>query len=162
MRKGMREREEYFYINNKMTSRLEHFLNDIHSFEEFEERFSEEFLKEDCRVGNYLRELIHKYAGINAKLSRISEEAGLATSYVGHIYRLKKNNPSRDALISICLVLGTTEKELNYLLKYAGHAPLYVRRNRDVIIWYGIMKGESIETVNNNLIERGLKPLYKS
>lgn len=154
--------EEYFYINNQMTPKLEHYLQQIHSLEEFEARFPEEFLKEDCRVGNYLRQLIHKYAGADAKLSKISEASGLATSYVGHIYNYKKNNPSRDALICICFTLGTSEKELNYLLKYAGHAPLYVRRRRDVVIWYGIMKGESLEWVNNNLIQRNLKPLYKS
>lgn len=50
---------------------------------------------------------------------------------------------------------------MQYLLKYAGHAPLYVRRKRDVIIWFGIMKGETLETVNDNLLAHSLKPLYK-
>ena len=34
-------------------------------------------------------------------------------------------------------------------------------RKRDVIIWFGIMKGESLETVNDNLLARELKPLFK-
>ena len=50
---------------------------------------------------------------------------------------------------------------MQYLLKYAGHAPLYVRRKRDVIIWFGIRKGESLETVNQNLLDRNLRPLYE-
>lgn len=153
-------KEEFFYIDNKMTPRLEDFLHQFHSFDEFEARFSEEYLKEDCRVGNYLRDLIYKYAGFDAKLSRISFDAHLAHSYVGNIYNYKKNNPSRDALICICFILGTTEKELDYLLKYAGHAALYVRRKRDVRIWYGIMQKEPLEIVNDDLIARGMKPLY--
>ena len=63
-------------------------------------------------------------------------------------------------MICICFALGATEEELQYLLKYAGHAPLYVRRKRDVVIWFGITKRESLETVNENLTARGLKPLY--
>ena len=94
------------------------------------------------------------------KASVVSFDAHLNPSYVGNIINGKKNNPSRDALICICFALAG-EEELQYLLKYAGHAPLYVRRKRDVIIWFGIKKKESLEMVNDNLVERGLKPLYK-
>ena len=80
---------------------------------------------------------------------------------MGNIVNFKKNNPSRDALICIAFALGATEEELQYLLKYAGHAPLYVRRKRDVIIWFGIMKGESLESVNDALLTRSLEPLCK-
>lgn len=152
--------KEFFFINNNMTPKLEDYLHNMKSFDEFEAKFSDEFLNDDHRIGNYLRDLIYKYAGFDAKLSKISFDAHLAHSYVGNIYNYKKNNPSRDALICICFVLGTSEKELNYLLKYAGHAPLYVRRKRDVRIWYGIMQKESLETVNDDLLARGMKPLY--
>ena len=86
---------------------------------------------------------------------------GISVGPIPGIINFKKNNPSRDALTCIAFALGASEEELQYLLKYAGHAPLYVRRKRDVIIWFGIMKGESLETVNDNLLARGLKPLYK-
>ena len=36
-----------FYINNNMTFRLEHMIDRISSFEEFEKRFSDEFLNND-------------------------------------------------------------------------------------------------------------------
>ena len=65
------------------------------------------------------------------------------------------------ALICICFALGANEEELQYLLKYTGHSPLYVRRKRDVIIWFGLKKGETLETVNENLLCRGLQPLFK-
>ena len=147
-----------FYINNHMTVPLEYYLKSCDTYEDFEEQFSEELLNEDSRIGMYLSSLLFKY---DKKASVVSFDAHLNPSYVGNIMNGKKNNPSRDALICICFGLGASEEELQYLLKYAGHAPLYVRRKRDVIIWFGIKKKESLEMVNDNLIERGLKPLYK-
>ena len=149
---------DYFYINNHMTVPLEHFLKSCETYEDFEKRFSDELLNEDGRIGMYLSSLLNKY---DQKASVVSFDAHLNPSYVGNIMNGKKNNPSRDALICICFALGASEEELQYLLKYAGHAPLYVRRKRDVIIWFGIKKKESLEMVNDNLVERGLKPLYK-
>ena len=149
---------EFFYTNKKVESiKLEYCINECNTYEEFEKRFSEEFLNEDSRVGDYLRELLDFY---DKKASVISFDAHLAHSYVGNIVNGKKDNPSRDALINICLAIGTTLEQAQYLLKYAGHAPLYVRRKRDVIIWFGFMKHENLDTVNANLVERGLKPLY--
>ena len=142
-----------------MSVPLEFFLRDCDSFEEFETKYSYEFLNEDCRIGNYLGRLLWKY---DKKDSVVSFDAHLNPSYVGNIVNGRKNNPSRNALICICFAIGATEEELQYLLKYAGHAPLYVRRRRDVIIWFGIMKHESLETVNDNLITRDLPPLYKA
>ena len=82
-------------------------------------------------------------------------------SYVGNIINGKKLNPSRDALLSICLAIGTELEEAQYLLKYAGQAPLYVRRKRDVVIWFGFMKHMSLDEVDEKLIKRGYKPLLK-
>ena len=150
--------KEYFYRNNRMTVILELSLDHCETFEDFEKLYSDELLNEDTQVGNYLWELLDKY---DKKAAAVSKDAGLAFSYVGNIINGKKSNPSRNVLISICFALGATFEETQYLLKYAGHAPLYVRRKRDVIIWFGLMKRQDIYTVNAELIERGLKPLIK-
>ncbi len=149
---------EPFYRNNRKTALLEYSLNYFETYDDFEKEFPEEFLDADTRIGDYLSELLFQY---DKKASVVSFDAHLNPSYVGNIMNGKKNNPSRDALINICFALGATEEEAQYLLKYAGHAPLYVRRKRDVIIWFGLIKGQDLETVNDNLLERGLKPLYK-
>ena len=65
-------------------------------------------------------------------------------------------------IVMICLAIGTTVEEVQYLLKYAGQAPLYVRRRRDVIIWFGFMKHMSLDRVDEKLRERELKPLIRS
>ena len=104
-----------------------------------------------------LAELLYKY---DRKAAVVSVEAMLAPAYVGNIINGKRNNPSRDVLIRICLAIGASVEETQYLLKYGGYAPLYVRRKRDVIIWFGLMKGEGLDIVNENLTGRGLRPLY--
>ena len=150
---------EPFYKNNGMTPTLEDMIKNINTFEEFEEKFSDEFLKDDDRIGNYLNELMWKYDKDNAT---ISKKAGLDRSYVGNIIRGKKNNPQRDALIAICLAIGTTVEEVQYLLRYAGQAPLYVRRKRDVVIWFGFMKHKDIMEVDEDLYARGYKTFLKA
>ena len=150
---------DFFYDNHKLgTMKLEHWLSRFSSFDEFEKKFPDEFLNEDCRVGDYLADLLYKY---DMKASVVSDAAGQSFSYLGNLINGKKHNPSRDALISFCIVMGATLEELQCLLKYSGHQPLYVRRKRDVIIWYGIMKKESIQTIDQNLIDRELKPILK-
>lgn len=150
--------EEVFYRNNKMTVSLEYYIENCESFEDFEKQWSDELLNEDARVGNYLNSLLIKY---DKRAAAVSKDAGLAFAYVGNIVNGKKNNPSRNVLISICFAIGTNFEEAQYLLKYAGHAPLYVRRKRDVIIWFGLMKHQDLQTVNDLLLERGLQPLVK-
>lgn len=147
-----------FYKSNKKTSFIEEEIDKYSTLEEFEAVYSDELLRDDARIGNYLEELIWKY---DKDYATVSHQAGLARSYVGNIVRGKKDNPSRDALIAICLAIGTTVEEVQYLLKYAGHSPLYVRRKRDVIIWFGFMKGKSLDDVDIDLYDRGYKTLKK-
>lgn len=147
-----------FYRNNKMSITLEEIIKKFNSFEEFEREFSDEFLNLDNQIGDYLSELLYKY---DKKASVVSIDAKQSASYLGNIINGRKNNPRRDVLICICLTIGTTFDEVQYLLKYAGKNPLYVRNKRDVIIWFGFMKHENLDTVNSNLVNRGLTPLYK-
>lgn len=155
-------RPDFFYDSHKLgTMKLEHYLSKFNSFDEFEQKFSDEFLNDDCRVGDFLSDLLYKY---DMKASVVSNAAGQDPSYLGKIINGKgaaAKNPKRDALIAFCLVMRTSLEELQQLLKYSGHQPLYVRRKRDVVIWYGIMKQESIQTIDVNLIKRNLKPLLK-
>ena len=150
--------DEIFYRNKYETISLEHYIKHCNSFEEFEKHWSDEMLNEDIRVGYYLDSLLVKY---DKRAAAVSKDAGLAFAYVGNIINGKKNNPSRNVLISICFAIGTSFEEAQYLLKYAGHAPLYVRRKRDVVIWFGLMKHQSLQTVNDLLVERGMQPLIR-
>ena len=149
---------EPFFYNGK-TVPMEDYIQQCDSYEDFENKYVDEFLKEENRIGYYLEKLLAKY---DRKDSVVSFDAHLHHSYVGNIVREKKNNPSRNALICICFAMGATEEELQYLLKYAGHAPLYVRRKRDVIIWFGFMKHRTIDEVDRDLYEHGYKTFIKA
>ena len=65
-----------------MTPTLEDLISKIDTLEEFERKFTDEFLNDDDHVGNYLRELLWKY---DKKDSVVSNEARLHHSYVGNI-----------------------------------------------------------------------------
>ncbi len=151
--------EEPFYRSKYQTVNLEYFIEKCDTYEDFERQFSDDLLSENIRIGQYLDSLLVKY---DKRAAAVSKDAGLAFAYVGNIVNGKKNNPSRNVLISICFAIGTTFEEAQYLLKYAGHAPLYVRRKRDVVIWFGFMKGQDLDTVNTTLIERGMQPLIRN
>lgn len=146
------------FFRNHQTMLLEYAIESMNSFDEFEQRFTDDFLNEDTRTGDYLQQLLFKY---DKDAATVSFEAGLNRSYVGNIVRGVKNNPGRDALIGICLAIGTDIEEVQHLLKYAGHAPLYVRRKRDVIIWFGFMKHRSVMEVDMDLEQRGYKTFLK-
>lgn len=148
---------EFFYMG-KTTMTLEGVIRQIDTFEDFERKFTNELLDDDKQVCYYLSDLVIKYGG---DYSVISEEAGYASSYLGNIINGHKNNPSRNVLIAMCLALGTTVEEVQQLLKYAGHAPLYVRRKRDVVIWFGFMKKLSVDEVDGLLEERGYAPITR-
>ena len=57
--------------------------------------------------------------------------------------------------------MGATVKETQILLKYAGKASLYVRRKRDVIVWFALMKHQSLDDLNMYLYDNGYDPLIK-
>lgn len=147
--------KEFFYMG-RTTMTLEGAIRRIDTFEEFEEKFSEDFLSEDLRLQDYLLGLVSKY---DMPLTTISGEAGCNEGYLGLLINGKRKNPSRDVLISLCLAMGTTIEEVQQLLKFAGHAPLYVRRKRDVIIWFAFNKKISARTVDHLLEGRNLPVL---
>lgn len=60
-----------FYINNKTPSiTLEVMMPDCKTFDEFEEKISDEFLADDNRVGHFLGRLMDHYDKKNATVSR--------------------------------------------------------------------------------------------
>jgi hypothetical protein len=148
--------EEVFFQSNKTSMTLESILRQCDSFDEFEEKCSDDMLNSDCRTSIYLMRLLEKY---HWKTSAASEAAEMSTGYLGLIIGGKRN-ATRDMLIRVAIAIGATTEETDYLLKYSGYNPLYVRNKRDVIIWYGLSKKEALSVINTNIKNRGLEPLY--
>ena len=150
------QEESFFFNANKMTVPMEAYIQQCRSYDEFEAHYLDQFIVNDDRVGKYLESLLWKYDKNQATVSGL---AGLDRSYVGNIVRGVNNDPARDVLIAICLAIGTSVDEVQHLLRYAGHAPLYVRRKRDVIIWFAFMKKQSVTILNTELDAKGLDSL---
>ena len=148
--------ETFFYNANRMTIPMEEYIRECNSFDEFEARYLDQFVANDDRVGQYLEKLLWKY---DKNQATVSKDAGLVPAHVGNIVRGRINDPARDVLIAICLAIGTTVDEVQHLLRYAGHTPLYVRRKRDVIIWFGFMKHKLPTDVNLDLEDKGEAPI---
>ena len=148
--------ESFFYNANGMTTPMEEYIRQCNSYDEFEARYLDQFIDKDDRVGKYLEKLLWKY---DKNQATVSKDAGLTPAHVGNIVRGRINDPSRDVLIAICLAIGTTVDEVQHLLRYAGHNPLYVRRKRDIIIWFGFMKHKLPVDVNIDLVRRELDPV---
>lgn len=146
---------EVFFESNKTSIMLEGLLRQCESFDQFEQIRSDDMLNSDCRTSIYLMRLLDKYGW---KTSAASEAAEMSTGYLGLIINGK--NATRDMLIRVAIAIGATAEETDYLLKYSGYNPLYVRNKRDVIIWYGISKKEKLSIINTNIKKRGLEPLY--
>ena len=148
--------ENVFFQSNKTSVMLEEILRQCDSFDQFEAKCSDDMLNSDCRTSIYLMRLLDKYGW---KTSAASEAAEMSTGYLGLIINGKRN-ATRDMLIRVAITIGATVEETDYLLKYSGYNPLYVRNKRDVIIWYGLSKKEALSVINTNIKKRGLEPLY--
>lgn len=148
--------DEVFFQSNHTSIMLEELVKQCATFEEFEETCSEDMLSSDMRLGNYLSWLLRKH---NKVETVVSGDAYQSEGYLSHIITGRTKNPKRDVLISIAFAMEATVDECQYILKYAGYIPLYVRRKRDVIIWFGLSKGKSLDGVNEDLRKHNCKPL---
>lgn len=58
--------KDYFFRNSRQTILLEHMINKCETIEEFEKYCSDDFLNKDTQIGDYLSELLYKYAVRNS------------------------------------------------------------------------------------------------
>lgn len=150
--------QNYFVKRNHTTSDLEILVHVIDTFEKFEKFLNQELMDEQLLLADYLAYLLSKY---DVSANKAALAIGKSHSYVRKIINGKELNPSRDVLLALCIYLKTTFDECQTLLRYAGKAPLYARRKRDVIIWFAIRKNQSLDDLNIYLYDKGYPPLIK-
>ena len=64
-----------------------------------------------------------------------------------------RRTPSRNRLLCLCYGLGATIEETQELLRLCGIAELYPKRNRDAIIYYGLLHRLDLFTINDRLFD---------
>ncbi len=65
----------------------------------------------------------------------------------------------RDMFLKILISMDLKENEVQHSLKYAGYAQLYVKNERDVIIYKSIVEGLKVDQINKKLKEKGMLSL---
>lgn len=137
---------------------IERAIENLYSFEQFDQFFSDDLMNENLLLAKYLDHLIDKY---HSNPNAVSEEIGASHDYVRQIVLGKKSNPDRDYLLATCVFLGATVEETQVLMRYSGKPPLYARRRRDAIIWFALKKHQKLYDLDAYLHEKGFATLGK-
>lgn len=147
-----------FYEHKYPSISIENAVERMQTFEEFERFFTDDLMDENLLLARYLYHLLDRY---NVSANKAALKIGKTHSYVRKIVNGNELNPSRDVLLAICVYLGATVEETQILLRYAGKAPLYARRKRDVIIWFALKKHQNLDDLNIYLDNNGYQSLSK-
>ena len=103
-----------------------------------------------------LAKLYEKCGFSKAELAR---RAGMSEVYLHQVFSGRRR-PSRDRLLCLCIGMKAGLEEVQQLLRKAGHAPIYPRIKRDVIIIHGILYGTPLAEINDKLFVENEKTLF--
>lgn len=82
----------------------------------------------------------------------------LDSSRLSHILSGDRNI-SREVCLDFAFAAQLTPAEADYLLKYCGHRPLYLRDKRDSIIYFGLQQGLTLTRINIYLADYELSTI---
>ncbi|MCL2559877.1 MAG: hypothetical protein FWE07_05260 [Turicibacter sp.] len=102
-------------------------------------------------LAEYLNELL---VVKQLKKADVILKSGLERTYAYQIFSGKKA-PARDKLIALAIGMQLTFEEVQNLFKVNGYAQLYPKNKRDNIIIFALYKGQSMMTLNDNLLTMG-------
>ena len=114
----------------------------------FMENASKDLIRQ-IPLSKYLTQILDSHSLQKSELIRRS---GLDRSYVYDILSGKRD-PSRDKVLALCFAVPLSADETQKLLKTTGYAPLYVRLERDSIIFFGLQHGLPLAYTNELLYE---------
>ena len=103
-----------------------------------------------------LAKLYEKCGFSKAELARRAE---MSEVYLHQVFSGRRR-PSRDRLLCLCIGMKAGLEEVQQLLRKAGHAPIYPRIKRDVIIIHGILYGTPLAEINDKLFVENEKTLF--
>lgn len=132
----------------KTTGELLNLLKNTPTASSYLETISDQ-LTQQIPLSVYLHDVLHEKSQSKSELIRRS---GLERSYVYDILSGKRS-PSRDKVLALCFAVPLTAEETQKLLKITGYAPLYIRMERDSIIYFGLQHGLTLMDTNELLYE---------
>ena len=131
-------------MKNKSTDELLKIItNNEDTLSQYLENNNDEFIHNN--ISSILNNLL---IDKNCKKNIVIRKSGLNSNYAYQLFNGKKNNPSRDMIISLCIGMDLTIDEIQKVLKQCGFSILYPKIKRDSIIIYGIYHNNSIIELN--------------
>ena len=91
--------------------------------------------------------------------SELARRSGMSEVYLHQVFSGRRR-PSRDRLLCLCIGMKASLEEVQQLLRKMGHAPIYPRIKRDVIIIHGILYGTPLTEINDKLFTENEKTLF--
>lgn len=148
-----------------MDKTTEDLTNEINSISSEEKLTS--FLQNNAKEQSLdpISYLFNTIAAKNIRECDFRKNTQLDSSRLSHI--LNGDRPISREICLVCAIAGNfTPSEANYLLKYSGNKPLYIRDPRDSVIYFGLQKKYSLTRINLIMADLGLaiipKPKIKS
>ena len=100
----------------------------------------------------YLQKLLDE-----KKISKkeVIQNSGIERVYAYHIFSGEKAHPARKKLIALGLSMKLNLDEMQHLLLYGKHSPLYPRNTWDAVVIAAILKKLTVKETNILLTEMG-------
>ena len=111
--------------------------------------------------GRTALQLLMGYFARQPRLTKaeLAKKSGMSEVYLYQVFSGRRR-PSRDRLICLCVGLSLTLDETQGLLKRAAFSPLYPRYKRDAIIIFGLVHGQGLYAINDQLFLENEKTLF--
>ena len=103
--------------------------------------------------------LARLYERCGLSKAELARQAEMSEVYLHQVFSGRRR-PSRDRLLCLCIGMKAGLEEVQQLLRKAGHAPIYPRIKRDVIIIHGILYGTPLTEINDKLFVENEKTLF--
>ncbi len=130
------------------TEEFENKIKNKESVDEIEYIDSKKLLREEVYKSGYTISEVNTALGINNYLYEILDANN-------------KKKYARDLIISILIYIKTDIDNVQNILQGFGHSKLYVRVERDKVIFEEICNGRTLLEIEEKLNSKGFEPLLK-
>ena len=131
-------------------------VKELGLFPDFQTFYDEN--KEYMVTGDLAQLLAELLTSKGLKKSQVIRKAELSEIYGYQIFSGVRV-PERKKLLCLAIGMELNIEQTQKLLKCAGYAPLYVKRQADSVVLYGLCKGLSVLQINELLYKYNLEIL---
>ena len=137
-------------MRTKTTGELEHELSGCASLDKYLTE-NENCVVRERALSEALEQIMQEK---DIRRTDVIRKSGLNDIYA-HQILAGKRHPSRDKLLCLLFGMELDVERVQQILKQCGYAPLYVKNQRDSIIFFALQNGQTLLQANETLFEYG-------